>query len=89
MKKYSYEEAYEKLKMILNNMEKEDISLQDSLDLYKEGIQLYKICFEKLENAKFEMIKISDEIKDFIQEEKNEIWRKNAEWKKIYRRKFN
>lgn len=73
MKKYSYEEAYEKLKMILNNMEKEDISLQDSLDLYKEGIQLYKICFEKLENAKFEMIKISDEIKDFIQEEKNEI----------------
>lgn len=40
----SYESAYEKLENIIKDLEDEDISLEESIDKYEEGIKLYKYC---------------------------------------------
>ena len=40
----SYESAYEKIENIIKDLEDEDISLEESIDKYEEGIKLYKYC---------------------------------------------
>ncbi len=54
-KELKFEEALKKLSEINEKLESEEISLEDSLALYKEGIELTKLCQKKLDNAKQEI----------------------------------
>ncbi len=54
-KEIKFEEALKKLAEINEKLESDDISLDESLILYKEGVELTKLCQKKLEDAKQEI----------------------------------
>lgn len=52
MAEMKFEEALKKLEKIVQNLEDGDISLDEALEKYEEGIRLSKACAKKLEAAK-------------------------------------
>lgn len=60
MKEISLEEAFEKLDQIADKLEEETISLEDSFKLYHQGMELLKICNDKIDTVEKKM-KILDE----------------------------
>lgn len=51
-KKKSFEQALKRLEEIVENIEKDDITLDDAVKLYKEGIELSLYCGDNLNSAK-------------------------------------
>jgi exodeoxyribonuclease VII small subunit len=51
MAKERFEDALNKLEKIVSQLEEGDISLEDSLKLFEEGIRLSRICNQKLDEA--------------------------------------
>jgi exodeoxyribonuclease VII small subunit len=51
MPKEKYEDALNKLEKIVSQLEKGDISLEESLKLFEEGIRLSRLCNQKLDEA--------------------------------------
>lgn len=51
MEELTFEKALEQLEKIVSQLENKDISLDDAVLKYKEGIELSKKCYEKLKNA--------------------------------------
>ncbi len=51
-KTVSFEEAYKKLEEIAAKLESPEISLDESIALFEEGVKLSKYCSEVLEKAK-------------------------------------
>ena len=47
----SFEVALQKLEHIVQRLEKGELSLEESLALYEEGIRLSRLCHGKLEEA--------------------------------------
>ena len=52
MAEIKFEDALKKLEKIVEELEKGDLPLEDSLAKYEEGIKLSRICQKKLETAK-------------------------------------
>jgi len=52
MAEIKFESALKKLEKIVEELEKGDLPLEDSLVKYEEGIKLSRICQKKLETAK-------------------------------------
>lgn len=52
MAEMKFEEALKKLEKIVEDLEDGNLSLDDALDKYEEGIKLSKLCSKKLELAK-------------------------------------
>jgi exodeoxyribonuclease VII small subunit len=50
-KKEKFEDALEKLEKIVSQLEEGDISLEESLKLFEEGIRLSRFCNQKLDEA--------------------------------------
>lgn len=50
-KELNIEEIYEKLDGLIEQMDNDDISLEDSFKLYNEGLLLVKECNEKIEKV--------------------------------------
>lgn len=57
-KDMKFEEALAKLSEINEKLSAEDISLEDSVKLFKEGMELTKFCQKKLDEAKQEIEQI-------------------------------
>lgn len=73
-KDVNFEELMEKLEEITNKLEKEQLSLDESVKLFEEGMQISKECNSKLEDAEKRitiLLTQNDEIKEenFIPEE--------------------
>lgn len=51
MPKERFEDALDKLEKIVSRLEEGDISLEESLKLFEEGIKLSRFCGQKLEEA--------------------------------------
>lgn len=51
-KELNFEDAFNKLEEIVDDLESGDLSLEDSLKKFEEGIKLSRICNEKLEKAR-------------------------------------
>ena len=51
-KELKFEEALEKLEKIVEDLEGGDLSLDESMKRYEEGIRLSKLCSKRLEEAK-------------------------------------
>ena len=47
--KNSIEDNFKQLEEILNNMQKEDVTLDNAFELYKEGLELVKDCNDQIE----------------------------------------
>ena len=58
IKEMKFEEALNKLAEINEKLSAEDISLEDSVKLFKEGVELTKLCQKKLDDAKQEIEQI-------------------------------
>ena len=54
-KDMKFEEALAKLSEINEKLSAEDVSLEDSVKLFKEGVELTKFCQKKLDEAKQEI----------------------------------
>jgi len=67
MEEKKFEKALEELEQVVTKLEKGNLSLEESLKLFEEGIKLSRFCNNKLEEA----------------ERKIEILQKNAEGKFI------
>ena len=51
MTKQTFEEALEKLEQITKALEEGDLSLEDSLEYFDEGVKLAQQCSSKLDDA--------------------------------------
>lgn len=52
MAEIKFEEVLKKLEKIVEDLEKGDLSLDEALKKYQEGIELSRLCSQRLENAK-------------------------------------
>ena len=57
-KDMKFEEALAKLSEINEKLSAEDVSLEDSVKLFKEGVELTKFCQKMLDEAKQEIEQI-------------------------------
>lgn len=55
----SFEEKMEKINALLKSLNDKDLSLEESVKLYKQGVGLLKEAKEILENAKLEVAEIN------------------------------
>ena len=66
----TFEDSFTRLEKILEQLEGDDCTLEDTIKLYEEGLGLTKICYDKLNNAELRIKEInkaakSTEIKDY------------------------
>ena len=68
MEEKTYEEAMTRLDKIIDLLENNEASLDESLDLYKEGVSLAAFCDQKLKDVDQEVTKIFEEnqLKDYL-----------------------
>ena len=52
MAEIKFEEALKKLERIVEDLEEGDLSLDEALKKYQEGLELSRQCSQRLENAK-------------------------------------
>lgn len=57
-KELSFENALKKLEEIVGTLESGNITLEESLIVYQEGVMLSKFCNEKLKEAEGKVMKI-------------------------------
>ena len=57
-KENNFESALKRLEEISDLLESEDTPLEDSIELFEEGIELKEFCEEKLKSAKLKIDKI-------------------------------
>lgn len=58
MNNVTFEENLKKLAEIVSDLEKGDVPLEKTVELYGEGVKISALCKKQLENAK---IKITEE----------------------------
>lgn len=59
----TFEESFTRLEKILETLESEDCSLEETIKLYEEGLTLTKTCYDKLNNAELRIKEINKSIK--------------------------
>ncbi len=59
--KITFEQAMEKLEAIVEKLEEGDIPLEEAISIYKEGMDLSRICQEKLKNVEEQLTQIITE----------------------------
>lgn len=57
-KDMKFEEALNKLAEINEKLSTDDVSLEESVKLFKEGVEITKLCQKKLDDAKQEIEQI-------------------------------
>lgn len=58
MENITFEQAMNRLEEIVSTLENNQISLEKSVELFQEGIQLTKLCNDKLEGIENKVAKI-------------------------------
>lgn len=58
MSKTSFEDAIKRLEVIVDEMEKGNISLEESLSLFEEGTALVKQCSKQLDHAEAKVVQL-------------------------------
>ncbi|MBQ2745975.1 MAG: exodeoxyribonuclease VII small subunit [Lachnospiraceae bacterium] len=56
----SIEDGFQRLNELLNNMEAEDIGLEASFDLYKQGVELVKVLNGRLDDVEGKLNEVND-----------------------------
>ncbi|MDE7202661.1 MAG: exodeoxyribonuclease VII small subunit [Lachnospiraceae bacterium] len=59
-KEQTLEQAFEKIEDMIGKLEQEDISLEESFKLYKEGMKLIKSCNDKIDKVEKEVLKLNE-----------------------------
>lgn len=64
--KFSIEGAFEQLEDIIEQLSSEEISLSDSMDLYKKGVKILDKCSQTLDKTQKEIIILQEGQNDVI-----------------------
>ena len=59
-KEQTLDQSFEKLEEMIGKLEQEDISLEESFKLYKEGMKLIKACNGKIDKVEKEVLKLNE-----------------------------
>ncbi|MCC8163483.1 MAG: exodeoxyribonuclease VII small subunit [Lachnospiraceae bacterium] len=62
--KFNLEKALSQIDEILKKLQDRDVSLEDSFALYKEGMELLKLCNENIEHVEKQMKILAQEGED-------------------------
>lgn len=57
--RFNFEDALKRLQYIVERMEEEDISLEESINLYEQGTTLSKQCASYLDEIKLRIEKVN------------------------------
>jgi len=70
MSKPSFEDNLNQLEALVKKLESGDLTLDESVKLYNEGIELAKLCHKELKSANEVIVKLmtEDGLEDFNQE---------------------
>ncbi len=63
----TFEDSYSRLEGILEKLESDDCSLEETIKLYEEGLALTRFCYDKLNNAELRIKEISRNSKGDIE----------------------
>ncbi|MFZ1288808.1 MAG: exodeoxyribonuclease VII small subunit [Melioribacteraceae bacterium] len=66
-KNKNFGESLNRLKEIADLLENDDVSLEDSIKIYEEGIKLSKFCYELLENAELKVQELNNDLKNELE----------------------
>ncbi|MBD5451746.1 MAG: exodeoxyribonuclease VII small subunit [Lachnospiraceae bacterium] len=58
--KLTLDETFEKLEETIGKLEQEDISLEASFKLYKQGMELIKSCNQTIDKVEKEVLKLNE-----------------------------
>ena len=59
-KELTLEQTFEKLEEAISKLEREDISLEESFNVYKEGMKLIQSCNNKIDKVEKEVLKLNE-----------------------------
>lgn len=59
-KEQTLEQIFDKLEETIGKLEQEDIPLEESFKLYKEGMKLIKSCNDKIDKVEKEVLKLNE-----------------------------
>ncbi len=68
-KEKSFEDNLKRLEEISSKLEGEDIGISESIELYEEGINLSKLCYETLKNAEVKVKELQQKLENEFQDE--------------------
>ncbi|WP_053364052.1 exodeoxyribonuclease VII small subunit [Bacillus sp. FJAT-27251] len=54
----TFEEAMEKLEQIVEKLEEGDVPLEEAISFYKEGMELSKLCHNKLKHVEEQLTQV-------------------------------
>ncbi|WP_187143758.1 exodeoxyribonuclease VII small subunit [Bacillus tuaregi] len=57
-KSITFEEAMEQLETIVERLEEGDVPLEEAITIYKKGMELSKLCHDKLKNVEEQLTQI-------------------------------
>jgi len=75
-----FERAFSRLEEIIKLLEDESISLDESIELFKEGVKLYKYCKSKLNNAKLVIRDVMKELEKEFEVQSDDYQREEGEF---------
>lgn len=58
----SFEQSFKKLEKIVNILEHGEVSLEESMKMFEEGVELSKICLEQLTQAELKLKKLTKDL---------------------------
>lgn len=61
MTEKTFEHAMNELEEIVKKLESGTTNLEESIELYKKGLDLYNFCFQKLKDAEKLVVKLSED----------------------------
>jgi exodeoxyribonuclease VII small subunit len=56
----TFENSFTRLEQILEKLESENVSLEETIELYEEGLKLTKFCYDKLSKAELRIKEITN-----------------------------
>ena len=59
-KETTLEQLFEKLEESISQLERDDISLEDSIKIYKEGMKLVQTCNSRIDRVEKEVLKLNE-----------------------------
>ncbi len=59
--KVSFEEAMKKLEDIVERLEEGDVPLEEAISIYRQGMELSKLCHDKLKDVEEQLTQILTE----------------------------
>ncbi len=63
----NFEESLTRLQEISELLESNEISLEESISLYEEGIKLSKVCYDQLNKAELKVTELKEQFENGIE----------------------